>query len=111
MRFPLVMSLAALTLAGCASTPNSPSYTLSSSKTASDYAHCVLPKWQKEASGTTLSETQGHYKIVASSKVAADDIMEIYKASPGSKIFVYHRVPLSSTFGRNTLETAARDCL
>ena len=111
MRFPLLMSLAVLSLAGCASTPNNPSFTLASTKTPADYAHCVFPKWQKEASGTTLAETQGHYRIVVSSKIAADDILEIYKAPPGSKVFVYQRTPLTSTFGPGALETAARDCL
>ncbi|MDR3564722.1 MAG: hypothetical protein P4N59_25270 [Negativicutes bacterium] len=84
---------------------------LETTKTPDEYAHCVFPKWQKEKSATTLSESQGHFKIVAASKVSADDIIEVHKATIGSKVSLYQRAPSVLPFGPNALEKAARDCL
>jgi uncharacterized lipoprotein YmbA len=102
---------APLLLAGCASAPNDPTLTLQTKKAPADYAQCVLPKLQDDALSATLSQTQRSYRIVVSSKVAADDVLEAYKASNGGKVFLYERTLLASTFGPSLLERAAQECL
>jgi len=103
--------VASLLLSGCASTPNDPTLTLQTKKAPGDYAHCVLPKLQEDALNATVSETQRSYRIVVSSKVAANDVLEAYKASGGGKVFLYERTLLASTFGPSRLERAAQECL
>ncbi|WCM49210.1 hypothetical protein OH720_19645 [Pseudomonas sp. WJP1] len=106
------LALAApLLLAGCASAPNDPTLTLQTNKAPADYANCVLPKLQEDALSATISQTQRSYRIVVSSKVAADDVLEAYKASSGGKVFLYERALLASTFGPSPLERAAQACL
>ncbi|MCW8277729.1 hypothetical protein IMF27_20735 [Pseudomonas sp. PCH199] len=102
---------ASLLLSGCASTPNDPTLTLQTKKAPADFAHCVLPKLQEDSLHATLSETQRSYRIVVSSKVAANDVLEAYKASDGGKVFLYERTLLASTFGPSQLERAAQECL
>ncbi|WP_419710228.1 hypothetical protein [Pseudomonas sp. NFX224] len=99
--------LASLLLAGCASTPNDPTLTLQTQKAPEDYAQCVLPKLHEGALHTTVSETQRSYRIVVTSKVAANDVLEAYKG----KVFLYERALLASTFGPSRLERAAQECL
>jgi hypothetical protein len=111
MRFLLLTSVLALALTGCSSTPNNPSVKLETPKTASDYTQCVFPKWQQLKPETTLTESKGHYRLLISGKVASDNILEIYKGNPNTRIFLYQRAPLSSAFGRSALEKAVRDCL
>ncbi len=111
MRFLLLTSVLAMSLAGCGSTPNNPSVDLETPKPASDYAQCVFPKWQQMRPETTMTESKGHYKLLISSKVAADDILEVFKGNPKTRVFLYQRAPLSSAFGRSALEKAARECL
>ena len=41
----------------------------------------------------------------------SDEILEVYKGNPKTRVFLYQRAPLSSAFGRNALEKAVRDCL
>ncbi|MOA37747.1 hypothetical protein D3C78_1593690 [compost metagenome] len=103
--------IAPLLLSGCASTPNNPTLTLQTKKAPADYAQCVLPKLQEDALSATISQTQRSYRIVVSSKVAADDVLEAYKASNGGKVFLYERTLLASTFGPSRLERAAQECL
>lgn len=103
--------VASLLLSGCASAPNDPTLTLQTHKAPAEYAHCVLPKLQDDSLKTTVSETQRSYRIVVSSKVAADDVLEAYKASTGGKVFLYERTLLASTFGPSRLERAAQECL
>ncbi|MFJ3485524.1 hypothetical protein ACIPL1_19355 [Pseudomonas sp. NPDC090202] len=111
MRLPLLTSVLALALAGCASTPNNPSLKLETPKSASEYAECVFPKWQAIKPEATLSETKGHYKLLVSGKVSQDSILEVFKGNPNTRVFLYQRAPLSSAFGPSSLEKAARDCL
>lgn len=99
--------VASLLLSGCASAPNDPTLTLQTKKAPADYADCVLPKLQQDALHTTVSQTQRSYRIVVSSKVAADDVLEAYKG----KVFLYERALLASTFGPSRLERAAQECL
>jgi hypothetical protein len=103
--------IAPLLLSGCASAPNNPTLTLQTKKAPADYAQCVLPKLQEDALSATISQTQRSYRIVVSSKVAADDVLEAYKASNGGKVFLYERTLLASTFGPSRLERAAKECL
>ncbi|UZJ62463.1 hypothetical protein OKW98_12425 [Pseudomonas sp. KU26590] len=98
-------------LAGCSSTPNNPSFNFDTAKTPSDYAKCIYPKWQQIKPGTTMTESKGHYKLLISGKIASDEILEVYKGNPNTRVFLYQRAPLSSAFGRNALETAVRECL
>jgi hypothetical protein len=99
--------LATFLLAGCASTPNDPTLTLQTKKAPEDYAQCVLPKLHEGALHTTVSENARSYRIVVSSKVAANDVLEAYKG----KVFLYERTLLASTFGPSRLERAAQECL
>jgi hypothetical protein len=111
MRSQLLTSALAIALAGCSSTPNNPSVDFNSTKTPSDYAKCVFPKWQQITPDVTMTESKGHYKLLIASKISADEILEVYKGNPSTRVFLYHRAPLSSAFGRNALEKAARECL
>lgn len=111
MRFFLASGLIALSLVGCTHVPNSPSLTLSTKKSPAEYAQCVLPKWQQEKPDTTMSEASSHYKIVAKSKVMADEILNIYKTSRGSEVSIYKRTPFPSLLGRGPLESAVHACL
>jgi uncharacterized protein YceK len=109
--FTLQVLFASLLLSGCASAPNAPTLTLQTKKAPADYANCVMPKLQHGALNATVSETQRSYRIVVSSKVAANDVLEAYKANSGGKVFLYERTLLASTFGPSALERAAQECL
>ncbi|MNF86889.1 hypothetical protein D3C84_693400 [compost metagenome] len=67
----------------------------------------MLPKLHEGALHATVSETPRSYRIVVSSKVAANDVLEAYKG----KVFLYERTLLASTFGPSRLERAAQECL
>ena len=86
--FVPVMAFASLLLAGCASAPNDPTLTFQTKKTPAEYADCVVP-----------------------SKVAADNVLEAYKAPNGGKVFLYERHLLASNFMPSSFERAAQECL
>ena len=109
--FAPAMVFAALLLAGCASTPNDPTLTLQTSKTPAQYAECVVPKLQGNALNPMVSQTQRSYRIVVPSKVAADNVLEAYKAQDGGKVFLYERHLLASSFMPSSFERAAQECL
>ncbi|KAB0496321.1 hypothetical protein [Pseudomonas vancouverensis] len=109
--FAPALAFATLLMAGCASTPNDPTLTLQTSKTPEQYTHCVVPKLQHDQLTPTVSQTQRSYRIVVSSKIAADNVMETYKASNGGKVFLYERKLLASTFVPSSFERAAQECL
>ncbi|WP_460114995.1 hypothetical protein [Pseudomonas sp. H2_D02] len=109
--FFLALALPPLLLAGCASAPNDPTLTLQTSKTPAEYAECVVPKLQVRALNPTVSQTQRSYRIVVPSKVAADNVLEAYKAGSGGKVFVYERHLLASNFLPSNFERAAQDCI
>lgn len=111
MRLLLLTSVLAVSLAGCGSTPNNPSVNLETSRLAADYAQCVFPKWQKLKPETTMTEGKGHYKLLISGKLSQDDILEVFKGNPNTRVFLYQRAPLASAFGQSALEKAARECL
>ncbi|WP_322616698.1 hypothetical protein [Pseudomonas sp. BIC9C] len=108
--FAPTLVFAPLLLAGCA-TPNDPTLTLQTAKSPEEYTHCVVPKLQHDALAPTVSQTQRSYRIVVSSKVAADNVLETYKASNGGKVFLYERKLLASAFVPSTFERAAQECL
>ncbi|MFS2095808.1 hypothetical protein ACCC96_22625 [Pseudomonas sp. Pseusp11] len=109
--FVPVMAVATLLLAGCASAPNDPTLTLQTKKTPAEYADCVVPKLQGSALHPTVSQTQRSYRIVVPSKVAADNVLEAYKAPNGGKVFLYERHLLASNFMPSSFERAAQECL
>ncbi|EJM01132.1 hypothetical protein PMI18_02813 [Pseudomonas sp. GM102] len=109
--FVPVMAFASLLLAGCASAPNDPTQTLQTKKTPAEYADCVIPKLQGSALNPTVSQTQRSYRIVVPSKVAADNVLEAYKAPNGGKVFLYERHLLASNFMPSSFERAAQECL
>ncbi|MDH0744850.1 hypothetical protein N5D61_00615 [Pseudomonas sp. GD03842] len=92
-------------LTGCASAPNEPTLTLETTKTPEQFTACLVPKLQGRSMSPTLSQPQRHYRIVVSSTVAADNVIEAYKAPAGGKIFIYERSLLTTGFGQ-----AAKDC-
>jgi hypothetical protein len=109
--FVPAMAFATLLLAGCASAPNDPTLTLQTKKTPAEYADCVVPKLQGSALHPTVSQTQRSYRIVVPSKVAADNVLEAYKAPNGGKVFLYERHLLASNFTPSSFERAAQECL
>ncbi|ATE77654.1 MULTISPECIES: hypothetical protein [Pseudomonas] len=109
--FVPAMAVATLLLAGCASAPNDPTLTLQTKKTPAEYADCVVPKLQGSALHPTVSQTQRSYRIVVPSKVAADNVLEAYKAPNGGKVFLYERHLLASNFMPSSFERAAQECL
>lgn len=109
--FVPAMAVATLLLAGCASAPNDPTLTLQTKKTPAEYADCVVPKLQGNALHPTVSQTQRSYRIVVPSKVAADNVLEAYKAPNGGKVFLYERHLLASNFMPSSFERAAQECL
>jgi hypothetical protein len=109
--FVPVMAFAPLLLAGCASAPNNPTLVLQTKKTPAEYTECVVPKLQGRAMNPTVSQTQRSYRIVVPSKVAADNVLEAYKAPNGGKVFLYERQLLASSFMPSSFVQAAQDCL
>lgn len=99
LRVPAV-SLAYLLLAGCASSPNQPTQILQTSKTPEQYAECVVPKLRDRTQTPILTQSQRHYRIVVSSTLAADNIIEAYKAPTGGKVFLYERTLMASSFNK-----------
>ncbi|WP_296187397.1 hypothetical protein [Pseudomonas sp. UBA1879] len=98
--------LALASLTGCASAPNEPTLTLATTKSPEQFAACVVPKLQSHALSPMLSQTQRHYRITMSSTIAADNVIEAYKAGSGGKVFIYERSLLPSGVGQ-----AAKDCV
>lgn len=113
MRLALVSvtAIAVSLLAGCASAPNQPTLVLQTAKSPEQYAQCLVPKLQDRELIPTLSQSQRHYRIVVSSPVAADNVVEAYKAPAGGKVFLYERRLLASSFTPSSFEQAAQECL
>ena len=101
---------AALLMTGCVSAPNTPTLTLQTSKAPEAYVQCVLPKLEKHGITSTVTQGSRHARVLLTSKIAADDVLEAYKAGEGAKVFLYERKPLASTITPSRLELAAQDC-
>ncbi|MFF7710775.1 hypothetical protein [Pseudomonas sp. NPDC007930] len=97
---PLLPLAALALLAGCASAPNQPSLTLTTHKTPEAFTACVLPKLEGDALHPTLQQTARNYRIVVPSSLAADKVIDAYKAADGGKVFVYERSVLSGGLSR-----------
>ncbi|NWD78783.1 hypothetical protein HX891_00215 [Pseudomonas reactans] len=108
--FAPALAFASLLLAGCVSAPNAPTLTLQTSKTPETYVQCVLPKLEKHRITSTVTQNSRHAKVVLTSKIAADDVLEVYKSQDGGKVFLYERKPLASTITPSRLELAAKEC-
>ena len=65
----------------------------------------MIPKLHDRELTPVLSQAQRHYNIVMASSVAADNVIEAYKANTGGKVYVYERSVLSSGVGQ-----AAKEC-
>lgn len=105
------LGIAGLLLSGCASAPNEPTLTLLTAKTPDEYVQCVVPKLNEQALQSALSQSQRHYKIIVSSSVSADNIIEAYKTPDGGKVFLYERGLLASSFAPSSLERTVQVCL
>ncbi len=108
--FVPVMAFASLLLSGCVTAPNSPTLTFQTSKDPETYLKCVLPKLEKHGISSTVTQSSRHAKLVLTSKVAADDVLEAYKSQDGAKVFLYERKPLASAITPSRLEMAAQEC-
>ena len=108
--FAPALAVASLLLAGCVSAPNAPTLTLHTAKTPEGYMQCVLPKLEKHNLTSTVTQNSRHAKVVLTSKIAADDVLEAYKSQDGTKVFLYERKPLASTITPSRLELTAQEC-
>lgn len=108
MRIAAITSVFLLlsSLAGCASAPNQPTLTLDTQKTPEAYAACLVPKLQAKAFDPNVSQTNRHFRIVVSSSLAADNIVETFKTSTGAKVVIYQR----SLFAPDFVQTA-KECV
>lgn len=113
MRLSLVCTAAVAVslLAGCTTAPNQPTLVLQTAKSPEQYTDCLMPKLQDRKFTPTLSQSQRHYRVVVSSAVAADNVIEAYKAPAGGKVFLYERRLLASSFTLSSFEQAAQECL
>lgn len=108
--FVPALAFASLWLTGCVSAPNAPTLTLQTTKTPEGYTQCVLPKLEKHGITSTVTQNSRHAKVVLTSKIAADDVLEAYKSQDGTKVFLYERKPLASTLTPSRLELVAQEC-
>lgn len=103
---PSILAIIGSLLAGCSSAPNEPTLSLETAKSPEQYSACVIPKLHDRDLTPVLSQAQRHYKIVMSSSVAADNVIEAYKANKGGKVYVYERSLMSSDVGQIAKECA-----
>lgn len=108
--FVPALAFASLLLTGCITAPNSPSLTLLTDKTPEGYVQCVLPKLEKHGITADVTQNSRHAKLLLTSKIAADDVLEAYKTQEGTKVFLYERKPLASAIKPSRLEMSAQEC-
>ncbi|OPA84486.1 hypothetical protein BFW87_28695 [Pseudomonas fluorescens] len=108
--FVPALAAASLLLTGCITAPNAPTLTLQTDKTPEAYLQCVVPKLEKHGISSTVTQNSRHAKVVLTSKIAADDVLEAYKSQDGTKVFLYERKPLASAIKPSRLEMSAQDC-
>ncbi|WP_205300465.1 hypothetical protein [Pantoea sp. Ap-967] len=96
----------AASLAACAN-PGKPTASKETAKSPSEYAACVLPKWQAIAPQTTQKSIAHGYRLTAPSAVTSDVVLEVVEFHKGSRATFYRGSFLSG----DTLRMAARECL
>jgi type IV pilus biogenesis protein CpaD/CtpE len=106
-----VMTFSALLLGGCTSAPNDPTSTLLTDKSPEQYVDCVVPKLENHELDPAVSHSERSSRVVVSSKVAVDKVLETYKTQKGGKVYLYERQLLVSTFMPSSFERAALECL
>ena len=108
MRLSLVSTalIACALLAGCASAPDEPTLTLETKKSPEQFTACVVPRLQGSALTPVVSQAQRRSRVVVSSSMAADRVIEAYKASNGGRVYVYEHSLLTSGMGQ-----AAKECV
>ncbi|HEF4760931.1 TPA: hypothetical protein SAN82_003378 [Pseudomonas putida] len=107
---PLVI-LVTLQLAGCTFSANTPTSTLQTDKSPEQYVDCVEPKLKDRNLNAVVSNNNRSYRVVISSKVAVDNVLETYKAGNGAKVYLYERQLAASALMTSSLERAALECL
>lgn len=107
---PVVM-FAAWLLAGCASSPNNPTSTLQTDKSPEQYVDCLVPKLKDKEMSPVVSGSDRSYRVVVSSKIAVDTVLQTHRAQEGGKVYLYERQWLASTFKPSSFERAAQECL
>jgi len=95
-----------VSLVGCAN-PGKPTASKLTHKTPSEYAACLLPKWQAVAPLTTQKAISHGYRLIAPSAVTSDEVLEVVEYREGSRATFYKGSFLSG----DKLRRAARDCL
>ncbi|MGK8290245.1 MULTISPECIES: hypothetical protein [Pseudomonas] len=93
-------------LAGCAN-PGKPTASKLTKKSPSDYAACVLPKWQALSPQTTQKSISHGYRLTAPSAVTSDVVLEVVEYHDGSRATFYK----GSFLTGDKLRQVARDCL
>ncbi|NUU36892.1 hypothetical protein [Pseudomonas sp. C2B4] len=109
--FVPMVTLASLLLVGCSFSANNPTSTLQTDKSPEQYVDCVEPKLKDNKLNPTVSHSNRSYRIVVSSKVAVDNVLETYKTDNGAKVYLYERQLPASTLMTSRLERAALECL
>lgn len=107
--YVLVVTFTCMLLAGCSTSTNDPSSTLQTDKTPEQYVDCVVPKLKDDTFSVSHSERSS--RIVVSSKVTVDKVLETYKARNGGKVYLYERQLLASSLSSSSLERAVLECL
>jgi hypothetical protein len=98
-------------LAGCAASPNNPTATLQTDKSPEQYVDCLVPKLRDKEMSPVVSGSERSYRVVVSSKIAVDTVLETHRAQDGGKVYLYERQLLASTFKPSGFERVAQECL
>lgn len=106
-----VVVFASWLLAGCATSPNNPTSTLQTDKSPEQYVDCLVPKLKDKEMSPLVSGSERSYRVVVSSKVAVDTVLETHRAQDGGKVYLYERQLLASTFKPSSFERTAQECL
>ncbi|AHD15608.1 hypothetical protein C163_18340 [Pseudomonas sp. FGI182] len=106
MRFlPLAAASFTFTLlAGCASAPNQPTKELLTAKSPEAFSACVMQKLQENQQSPNVTHTSRSYRVILSSPVAADNVIETFKGDTGGKVYVYQR----GLFSENLVRVASQ---
>jgi hypothetical protein len=103
--------LASWLLVGCVSSANDPTLTLQTDKSPEQYVDCLVPKLKDKEMSPVVSGSERSYRVVVSSKVAVDTVLETHRAQDGGNVYLYERQLLASTFKPSSFERAAQECL